>query len=150
MYTWYQMWGKTYQCQISNPEGWFNGVRFSKFHDFSITFDDFSKFLSLTCSWSIACQRCSNYIFILDLTPGFNGLGKDNCKTRWETFQFLDLVQLIFDVWWYICLITYFCAITCVSLLISLCRYFCLITYFCCQTSKERVACPSLNLPSSL
>ena len=31
---------------------------------------------------STACQHCSNYIFILDLTPGFNGLGKDNCKTR--------------------------------------------------------------------
>ena len=25
---------------------------------------------------------CSNVIFILDLTPGFNGLGKDNYKTR--------------------------------------------------------------------
>ena len=24
-----------------------------------------------------ACRRCSNYIFILDLTPGFNWLGKD-------------------------------------------------------------------------
>ena len=23
-----------------------------------------------------------NYIFIIDLTPGFNGLGKDNCKAR--------------------------------------------------------------------
>ena len=35
------MWGKTYQCQISNAGGWFIGVRFSKFHDFSMTFDDF-------------------------------------------------------------------------------------------------------------
>ena len=41
----------------------------------------------LRCSWSIACRRCSNYIFILDLTPGFNGLHKDNCETRWETFN---------------------------------------------------------------
>ena len=24
---------------------------------------------------------CSNYIFILDLPPGYNGLSKDNCKT---------------------------------------------------------------------
>ena len=47
------------------------------------------------CSWSITCRRCSNYIFILDLTPGFNGLGKDNCKTKWETFGFCDLVCLI-------------------------------------------------------
>ena len=37
---------------------------------------------SLRCSWSIACQRCSNYISILELTLGFNGLGRDNCKTR--------------------------------------------------------------------
>ena len=35
------------------------------------------------------------YIFILDLTPGFNGLSKDNCKKRWETFKFQDLVCLI-------------------------------------------------------
>ena len=44
MNTWDQMWGKTYQCQISNAGGWFISVRFSKFHDFSMTFDDFSKF----------------------------------------------------------------------------------------------------------
>ena len=41
MNTCYQMWGKTYQCQISNAGGWSIGVRFSKFHDFSMTFDDF-------------------------------------------------------------------------------------------------------------
>ena len=29
---------------------------------------------SLSCSWSIACRRCTNYIFVLDLIPGFNGL----------------------------------------------------------------------------
>ena len=50
---------------------------------------------SLRCSWSIACRRCSNYIFILDLTPGFIELGKDNCKTRRKTFKFGDLVHLI-------------------------------------------------------
>ena len=54
---------------------------------------------SLRCSWSIAWRRCSNYIFILDLTPGFNGLGKDYCETRRETFKFWDLVRLIFEVW---------------------------------------------------
>ena len=52
---------------------------------------------SLRCSWSIACRRCSNYIFILDLTPGFKGLGKDDFKTRWESFQFCDLVCLILE-----------------------------------------------------
>ena len=39
------------------------------------------------------------YIFILDLTPDFNGLGKDNCKARWETFKFCDLVHLILEIW---------------------------------------------------
>ena len=48
-------------------------------------------------SWSIACRRCSNYIFILDWTPGFNGLGNDNCKTRRETCKFWDVVELILE-----------------------------------------------------
>ena len=44
---------------------------------------------SLRCSWSIACRRCSNHIFIFDLTPGgVNKLRKGNCKTRRETFKF--------------------------------------------------------------
>ena len=33
-------------------------------------------------------------VFILNLTPGFNGLAKDNCKTRREIFVFLDWVRL--------------------------------------------------------
>ena len=44
------------------------------------------------------CRHCSNYIFILDLTPDFIGLGKDNCKTRRETFKFGDLVRLILEI----------------------------------------------------
>ena len=52
---------------------------------------------SLRCSWSMVCRRCSNYIFILDRTPGFSGLRKDYCKMRWETFKFWDLVHLILD-----------------------------------------------------
>ena len=52
------------------------------------------------CSWSIACQRCSDYIFILNLAPGFNGLGRDNCKARQETLKFGDLVRLILEVLW--------------------------------------------------
>ena len=34
----------------------------------------------------------------LTLTPGFNGLGKDHCKRRQETFKFWDLVRLILEV----------------------------------------------------
>ena len=43
----------------------------------------------------------SNNIFIFDLTLSFNGLGKDNCKTRRETFnKFWHLVGLILAIWW--------------------------------------------------
>ena len=42
---------------------------------------------SLRCSWSIACRRCSNYIFILDLTSGFKRFRKDSRKTVWESFK---------------------------------------------------------------
>ena len=49
----------------------------------------------------MACPRCSNYILILDLTHGFNELGKDNCKMRRKTFKFLELVRLILEVWRY-------------------------------------------------
>ena len=52
---------------------------------------------SLSCSWSMACRRCSNYIFILNLTSGFNGLGKDNYQMRREAFKFWDLVRLILE-----------------------------------------------------
>ena len=54
---------------------------------------------SLRCSWCIACRRCPNHIFIIGLTPGFNGLGKDNCKTWRETFKFWNLVHPISEIW---------------------------------------------------
>ena len=43
------------------------------------------------------CRRCFNYIFILALIPGFNGLGKGNCKTRGGSFKFWELVWLILE-----------------------------------------------------
>ena len=58
---------------------------------------------SFRYSWSIACRRCSNYISILDLTHGFYGLSKENCKRRWETSNFMDLVGLISEIWRYHC-----------------------------------------------
>ena len=45
-------------------------------------------------------RRCSNYLFILDLTQGFYGFDKDNWKTRRETFKFRDFVRLILDILW--------------------------------------------------
>ena len=56
---------------------------------------------SIRCSWSIACRRCSNYIFILDLTPGSTKLCKYYCNTRRETFKFWDLMRLILEIWRY-------------------------------------------------
>ena len=46
----------------------------------------------------IACRRCSNYTFILNLTPDFNGFGKDNYKTIREAFKFWELVSLILEI----------------------------------------------------
>ena len=46
-----------------------------------------------------AYRRCSNYILILDWTPGFSGYGKDNFQTIQETFKCWDLVLLISKVW---------------------------------------------------
>ena len=57
---------------------------------------------SLRCSWSIACWRCSNYIFIFNLTSGFNGLSKDNYKITRETSKFWALVRLILETLRYI------------------------------------------------
>ena len=37
--------------------------------------------------------------FSIELTPTFIGLGKDNCKTRWERFIFWDLTPLILAIW---------------------------------------------------
>ena len=56
---------------------------------------------SLRCSSGIAYQRCSNYIFILHLTVGFNILCKENCKPRWETFKLWDLARLMLEILWY-------------------------------------------------
>ena len=42
-------------------------------------------------------RHSSNYFFILDLTPGCNGLGKDKYKTWWETFKCWYLGCIMFD-----------------------------------------------------
>ena len=60
--------------------------------------------------FNISCRRCSNYIFILNLTSGFNGLGKDNYQMRREAFKFRDLGRLILETlrwystlyWWWL------------------------------------------------
>ena len=52
---------------------------------------------SLRCSLSMACRRCSNYSFILDLTHGFNKLGQTKCKTRRETLNIWCDLYMRFD-----------------------------------------------------
>ena len=46
-----------------------------------------------------AYRRCSNYIFILNLTHGFIGLYPDAYKTTRETFKFWDLMCLKLEIW---------------------------------------------------
>ena len=48
---------------------------------------------------TIACRRCSNYIFILDLTSDFKGFGKGCRKTVRESFKCWDLVRRILETW---------------------------------------------------
>ena len=55
----------------------------------------------------VACRRCSNYIFILDLAFSFIGLDKNNYKTRRATFEFGDLVRPILDIFRYIASLSY-------------------------------------------
>ena len=43
-------------------------------------------------------RRYSNYIFILNWTPGSNGLAKGNGKTRQQSLKFADLVRLILEI----------------------------------------------------
>ena len=68
---------------------------FSKFASFVLTYRQTSN-IRRTCVSYIICwslsnySNCSNYIFILNLTHGFNELGKTNSKTIRESFKFCD------------------------------------------------------------
>ena len=45
-------------------------------------------------------QAMPHYIFIFNLTPGFNRLHTENCKTRRETFKvFLYLGRHVLENW---------------------------------------------------
>ena len=78
-------------------EHWNNFTTYRQVSNIRRTFEGWS----LRCNWSIAYRRCSNYIFILDLTPGFNIWREDNCKPRRVAFNFWDLVSLILEILWY-------------------------------------------------
>ena len=61
-----------------------------------------AKFMSCIPSSLSYKMRCSDYIFLLHLTLGFNILCKDNFKPRRETFKFCDMVRLILEISWYV------------------------------------------------
>ena len=42
--------------------------------------------------------------------PGISSLGKDNCKTRRETFKFRILVCLVLEIWQYVGKASYWCS----------------------------------------
>ena len=46
----------------------------------------------------VGAAPTTSSFFIFCLTPGWYGLGKDNRKTRWETFKFWNLVGLILEI----------------------------------------------------
>ena len=75
----------------------FNSLRPSKRIPCDYWLDLCPQCRSVRCSWSITCRRCSNYIFILDLTFGSKGFGKDSRKTVRESFKCWDLVHLILE-----------------------------------------------------
>ena len=49
--------------------------------------------------------------FILDLSSGFKGFGKESHKTVRESFKFWDLVRLIYDTWRYAVIYSFLCAV---------------------------------------
>ena len=48
-------------------------------------------------AWPVSDAQ-TYYIFIINITLGFNGLHKDNCMTRQETYKCYDLVGLTLEV----------------------------------------------------
>ena len=76
----------------------------SKFYanlDYKIVIQRYCQTSNIGCTSLITqmeLDHClSNYIFILNRTHGFNGLSKNNCQTRRESY--CDLVQLILEIY---------------------------------------------------
>ena len=53
---------------------------------------------SLRCSWSIACRRCSNYIFILDLDLASMDWTKTTVRRDKNLCKFCNLVRLLLEI----------------------------------------------------
>ena len=84
---------RSYLQPCTNAEWGMNGNQWLSLHQ---TVNAKKEIFSTDLLIALRLRHCSNYIFILDLTPGFIGLVKDNCKTWWGAIKFGDLVQLRF------------------------------------------------------
>ena len=51
---------------------------------------------------TLIVRHSSTYRQVSNIRLGLNILRKDNCKPRWETFKFWDLVWLVLEILWYI------------------------------------------------
>ena len=111
MNTWYQVWGKTYQCQISNAGGWFISVKFS--HDGDVTMGAMaSQITSLTIVYSAvysgANQRKHQSSASLAFVWGIHRWPV-NSPHKWpvkrKMFPFDDIIMevpwLFNDFWWF-------------------------------------------------
>ena len=87
MMNWKQVWRMVWQ--------WYRQV--SHMH-----FSRQSNCWSLRCSWNIACRRCSNYIFILHLTLGFNIQCIVQRQLQAKTRNIWDLVHIILEITQYL------------------------------------------------
>ena len=100
--TW-QLWLQIYVWKVWNV---FQGVN-SWEHPVKLFCNKCPKTPLMLCQYyrQVSNIRCSlvgnqifdHYIFILNLKPGFNRLGKDNYKMRRQTFKFWYLVRLILE-----------------------------------------------------
>ena len=102
----------TYACVLSNPEWydkmypilsqgrWQTGNAIVLLCDMCVIFIRQKSEIDVMPTVTLAIF----YIFIIDLTHGFNVLGGGSRKTRRESFKFRDLVSLIFDILLDICI----------------------------------------------
>ena len=90
-----------YNHEHSKPYAWFyrhSTIIFSSefISEFSLIYVSYRKTSNISRTL-VGNKIVDNYIFILNLTPGFNGLGRYNCKARQETFKLGDLVRFILE-----------------------------------------------------
>ena len=90
------------EIQIFSSQRWIGNVKYHQSSDISHTFVGNNIVNHSDVAGASPVGARSNYIFVLDLAPGFNGLGKNNCTTRREAFEFLGFgATCAWRVWRY-------------------------------------------------